>query len=54
MGAEKSRDNFVKTLYSDLFENLVQIINKKTSVDTSCTSIGILDIAGFGKNFEFN
>lgn len=46
--AEKVRDTFVKTVYSNLFRQIVFYINKADPSNLSSPFIGILDIPGFG------
>lgn len=47
--AEKGRDSLAKGLYNKLFGHIIQHINGRLSVSSSNNSIGILDIAGFGR-----
>lgn len=50
VNAEKSRDNLAKDLYEQLFREIMQHINHQFSYPLSDYSVGILDIAGFGKS----
>lgn len=51
--AERAKDSLAKGLYNKLFEHIVsninEAINVHSMVQSSENSIGILDIAGFGK-----
>lgn len=51
--AIKSRNNFAKRLYNCLFGKIVEVINEKTDFQNATSSIGVLDIAGFGRKFFF-
>lgn len=45
--ASNARDALAKALYSKLFDNIVQRINRSIPYQTSSYYIGVLDIAGF-------
>lgn len=47
--AEKTRDSLAMGLYGKLFAEIMQKMNNHLSSPPSIHSIGILDIAGFGK-----
>lgn len=47
--AEKSRNNLAKGLYDKLFGEIMQHVNHHLSCSSSNNTIGILDIAGFGR-----
>lgn len=46
--AMRVRDSMVKSIYKQLFQYLVDAINKEVSESLSTNYIAILDIAGFG------
>lgn len=48
--AEKARNSLAMGLYEKLFQQIVIQINVQLSSSSSASSIGILDIAGFGKS----
>lgn len=49
ISAEKARDCVTIGLYNKMFDQIMEQINKHLSSSESQFSIGILDIAGFGK-----
>lgn len=46
--ANNARDALAKAVYSNLFDYIVQRINKSIPFKASSYYIGVLDIAGFG------
>jgi len=46
--ANSARDALAKAVYSNLFDYIVQRINKSIPFKASSYYIGVLDIAGFG------
>jgi myosin-6 len=46
--ANNARDALAKAVYSNLFDYVVQRINKSIPFKASSYYIGVLDIAGFG------
>lgn len=48
--ANNACDALAKALYSSLFDQLVLNINQSIPFQSSTYYIGVLDIAGFGKN----
>lgn len=46
--ANNARDALAKTVYSRLFDHVVQRVNQCFPFQTSSNFIGVLDIAGFG------
>jgi myosin-6 len=48
--ANNARDALAKAVYSNLFDYIVQRINKSIPFKASSYYIGVLDIAGFGMN----
>lgn len=46
--AIRSRDSMVKSIYKQLFQFLVNAMNKANPESLAQNSIAILDIAGFG------
>uniref|UniRef100_A0A8D0FSN9 Unconventional myosin-VI n=1 Tax=Strix occidentalis caurina TaxID=311401 RepID=A0A8D0FSN9_STROC len=51
--ANNARDALAKTVYSHLFDHVVNRVNQCFPFETSCFFIGVLDIAGF-EYFEHN
>ncbi|VDN56642.1 unnamed protein product, partial [Dracunculus medinensis] len=51
--AVAARDALAKSIYSRLFDSIVLAINKSIPFSDSCSYIGVLDIAGFGRIFHF-
>lgn len=51
--ANNARDALVKAIYNNLFDYIVNRINKSIPFQASSYYIGVLDIAGFGK-YLFN
>ena len=47
--ANNARDALAKTVYSHLFDHVVNRVNQCFPFETSSYFIGVLDIAGFGK-----
>lgn len=47
--ANNARDALAKTVYSHLFDHVVNRVNQCFPFETSSFFIGVLDIAGFGK-----
>ena len=47
--ANNARDALAKTVYSHLFDHVVNRVNLCFPFETSSYFIGVLDIAGFGK-----
>lgn len=47
--AEKARDSLAKGLYNELFCRIIQHINNYHATYASVYSVGIMDIAGFGR-----
>lgn len=47
--AVAARDALAKSIYSRLFDSIVLAINKSIPFSDSCSYIGVLDIAGFGR-----
>lgn len=47
--ANNARDALAKTVYSHLFDHVVNRVNQCFPFETSAYFIGVLDIAGFGK-----
>lgn len=47
--ANNARDALAKALYSRLFDRIVANINQSIPFSSSTYYIGVLDIAGFGK-----
>lgn len=50
--ANNARDALAKAMYSKLFDYIVQRINKSIPFQASSYYIGVLDIAGFGRNLH--
>lgn len=50
--AQNARDALAKAIYIKLFDYIVSRINKAIPFGSSTNFIGLLDIAGFGKNFK--
>lgn len=48
--ANNARDALAKAIYSKLFDHIVSRINKSIPFKASSYYIGVLDIAGFGKD----
>lgn len=48
--ANNARDALAKAVYSNLFDYIVNRINQSIPFQSSAYYIGVLDIAGFGKN----
>lgn len=48
--ANSARDALAKTVYSHLFDHVVDRVNQCFPFETSSYFIGVLDIAGFGKH----
>jgi hypothetical protein len=46
--ANNARDALAKAVYSNLFDYIVQRINKSIPFKASSYYIGVLDVAGFG------
>lgn len=46
--ANNARDALAKAVYSNLFDYIVQRINKSIPFKASSYYVGVLDIAGFG------
>lgn len=51
--AEKARNSLATGLYAGMFGQMMQIINSHLLSSSENYSIGILDIAGFGKLKRF-
>jgi myosin-6 len=51
--ANNARDALAKTVYSHLFDHVVNRVNQCFPFETSSYFIGVLDIAGFGKHGFF-
>jgi len=51
--ANNARDALAKTVYSHLFDHVVNRVNQCFPFETSSFFIGVLDIAGFGK-YSYN
>lgn len=49
--AAAARDALAKAIYSRLFDWIVAGVNKSIPFENSAYYIGVLDIAGFGKDF---
>jgi myosin-6 len=49
--ANSARDALAKAVYSNLFDYIVQRINKSIPFKASSYYIGVLDIAGFGMGY---
>lgn len=47
--ANNARDALAKTVYSHLFDHVVNRVNQCFPFESSSFFIGVLDIAGFGK-----
>lgn len=47
--ADKVTETLAKLLYEHLFRQVLSIVNEKISFGSPKFSVGILDIAGFGK-----
>ena len=47
--AQSARDALSKSIYSRLFDYIVQRVNKALPFSSSRSYMGILDIAGFGE-----
>lgn len=52
--ATNARDALAKSIYIKLFDHIVSCINNAIPFDASTNFIGLLDIAGFGKNLNIN
>lgn len=50
--ALSARDALAKSIYSKLFDYIVQRVNQALPFSGSKNYIGVLDIAGFGKNYK--
>lgn len=46
--ANNARDALAKSVYSRMFDYIVDMVNKSIPFGSSVSYIGVLDIAGFG------
>ena len=51
--ASSARDALAKSVYARLFDYIVKRVNQALPFKSSKNYIGVLDIAGFGKNFHY-